>query len=438
MILKGKVRLGFSLTELMLALLLTLIISSGLVATFRSIRSTTADSARTNSITTSLKSLSNQMRYDFLNAGKGLSDLSIYNVQYEFVPAFENEVNNGKFMYGVTDHIVDANGDSNITLQWFDYEVNRGMGSITPTFLFSFDDPNNSNPLTGGTIHSNNTGALDAVQEGDIFLVYNIQPMLTSNTSQYLRDEPTKPAPWNNANLQPDNGVGNNAVLVQVTNAGGRVAPADSSLQHSVPLTFGLVDGGVFTNNYPGGGLRRDMNGAAVITNAPALTLANLSVNGTGAITEPHFLARKLGNSSNFHRVTYYVETAPDGTRTLMREHNSDAPEVIATNINRFEVELGFDVNPATAPVNVLLADQNGSVSAVTSDPDAFWLASADAYPGSAEDYHVFTGRHAIAARVSFSLETQTETASLGAARRLERGFEQQFRINSFLPMPYM
>lgn len=438
MILTGKVRLGFSLTELMLALLLTVIITTGMVATFRSIRTTTADSARTNSITTSLKSLSNQMRQDFSNSGKGLTDLSLYNVQYQFMPGFNNEANNGQFLYGVTDHDLDGSGNSSITIQWFDYEVNRGMNSITPSFLFSFDDPNNPNPLTGGAIHSNNTAALDSVQPGDIFLVYNIQPMLTSNTSQYTRDEPDKPAPWNNENLQPENNVGNNAIVVQVTEVGARVAPGNSSLQHSVPLTFSAEPDHVFSNNYPGGGLRFGMDGGATITNAPALTQVDLAVNGSGQITLPHFVARKFGNSANFHRVTYFVETAGNGRQTLMRRHNDDDPEPIATNVTNFQVDLGFDVNPATAPAAVLLADQNGSVSGVQGNADAFWITDPDTYPGTPENYHIFMGRHAIAARVTFALETITDTASGGPPARAQRGFEQQFRINSYLPMPYM
>lgn len=438
MILTGKVRSGFSLTELMLALLLTVIIGTGLMVTFKSIRAATSDSIRANGITTSLKSLSNQLRYDFSNAGRGFTDLSLYNIQYQFMNDFINEPNAGKNFYGITDHTREADGNSAITLQWFDYEINRGPTSITPTFLFSFANPGVTNPLDAGNLHSNSVNALTDVQEGDIFLVYSIAPMLTSNTSQYLRDEATKPAPWNNPALNPNTTVGNNAVLVQANAVGAITPPADSSLQNARAVTFGAVAGTVFNNNFPGGGLTRGMDPSATLTNAAALTLANLSVDGSGAITQPQFLARKLGNSNNFHRVTYYVETAPSGRKTLMRQHNNDDPEVIAVNIDNFQISLGFDVDPSIAPADVLLADQNGSVNANVNEPDSFWIEDGTAYPGSLEDYHIFVGRHAIAAKVSFTQSSLTDSWTGGPSQPVQRSFEQQFRVNSFLPMPYM
>lgn len=438
MILTGKVRSGFSLTELMLALLITLVIGTGLMATFKSINASTSDSIRANDITTSLKSLSNQLRYDFSNAGRGLTDLSLYNIQYQFMNDFNSEANAGKNFYGITDHTREADGTSSITLQWFDYEINRGPESITPTFLFSFTNPAVTNPLDAGNLHSNSVAALNAVQEGDIFLVYSIAPMLTSNTSQYLRDEATKPAPWNNPALGPNTTVGNNAVLVQASVVGALTPPADSSLQNARAVTFGAVAGTVFSNNFPGGGLTRDMDPSAMLTNAPALTLANLSVDGSGAITQPQFLARKLGNSGNFHRVTYYVDTAASGMKTLMRQHNNDDPEVIAVNINDFQISLGFDVDPSIAPADVLLADQNGSVNANLTQPDSFWIEDSTGFPGGADNYHIFVGRHAIAAKISFTQSSLTDSWTGGPSQPVTRSFEQQFRVNSFLPMPYM
>ncbi len=438
MFLTGKVRSGFSLTELMLALLLTLIIGTGLMVTFKSIRSTTSDSIRANDITTSLKSLSNQLRYDFSNAGRGFTDLSLYNIQYQFMNDFINEPNVGKNFHGITDHTREADGNSAITLQWFDYEINRGAESITPTFVFSFANPAVTNPLDAGSLHSNNVNALNGVQEGDIFLVYSIAPMLTSNTSQYLRDEASKPAPWNNPALGPSTTVGNNAVLVQVNAVGAITPPATSSLQNERAVTFGAVAGTIFSNNFPGGGLTRGMDPAVTLTNASALTDASLAISSNGAVTSPQFLARKLGNSNNFHRVTYYVETAASGRKTLMRQHNNDDPEVIAINIDNFQISLGFDVDPAIAPANVLLADQNGSVNANISEPDSYWIEDSSAYPNGLDDYHVFVGRHAVAAKVSFTQSSLTDSWTGGPSQPVQRSFEQQFRINSFLPMPYM
>ncbi|CAM2068917.1 Prepilin-type N-terminal cleavage/methylation domain-containing protein [Sulfidibacter corallicola] len=435
-------RSGFSLTELMVTLVISIVVLGGLMASFSRINQSTRDASRSNDMTVSMNGLSTQLRHDFANAAKGLSDMSAMNIKYRFTPGFVAEVNNGNFFYGVTNHVEDGNGFSSITLQWFDYDLVGAEASTTPSFVFTLPGGGNAWPgqVVSGLVHSNNEDDLNLLQEGDVFLVYQTSA-LTQNEA-YQRED-GQPAAWNNPALNQPGTAKTDALLVQVSAMGG-VEASSLNLAFQRELQFTPAGDNMFDNDFPGGSIDN------VYAETGPQTLPDLGLNAQGdgdnkfAVQADIIIARRLSPGTGFHRVRYEVDLSgvhPNTGQTvptLLRFHNNDTPEVIAVGVTQFRISLGMDVDPSSDPGLVLLADMDGAVS--VRDTLTTWADSAADLGVSEDNYRIIIGRHAMVARVDFGLETLTSNLvkDSGTPDKQARSFSQQFKINTTLPTPYL
>ncbi len=417
---RGRRRFGFSLTELMVSLLLAAIIMSGVAATFSQMRTSTGDQARTASLYSGVRGLNVQLHHDFSNAGRGLWDMSAYNIRYNFVDTFVAGGGQPRYFYGVTDHDVDG-GQSTIVLQWWDYDVMGDTNSKSPTFLFDLGSGAEF-PADGIFSTANLVGPanyLGEISPGDIFLIHGNRARTTTAAYNQVEGEATA-AVWNHNDVGGLAEPTNTAVLLEVSRVGGVALtgdPAYGSLSQ-VQVDFTATADSYFSN---------DLEGDSMFF--PFQRPSSFGDRDDWGNLDNMVYARKLGHRDDFHRVRYIVDNSGRWP-VLTRTHNNDTPEIILSNITDFSIFMGLDVTPGTVPANTLISDMDGTVNGTV---DELWAYEHTDYNTSYDDYQILIGRHAMAANITINSESTTETSK---GYRPKASFNSRFRINTGLPQP--
>ncbi|CAM2005891.1 PilW family protein [Acanthopleuribacter pedis] len=410
---------GFSLTELMLTLLIAVTIYGGVAATFSEMRKGATDQSRSSALSGSIRGVNVQMQHDFANAGRGLWDLSAFNIRYNFSDSFVAGAQ-PRYFHGVTDHDVeDISGQSTIIVQWFDYDVIGGNESKSPTFLFDLgvgeDFP------AGGLFTTANfigpTAYLQTVEPGDIFVIYNNAARTTTSAYTDIEGEGTL-AVWNHEQVGGAVDPLNTAVLLEVSEVSPveAVGSADYGNLQQITVNFAETGDSYFSP---------DMEGDSI-----SFPFSRPAEAGDPRLLDNTMFARKLGSRDDFHRVRYIIDNT--GTYpTLMRIHNNDDPEVLMTNVTDFSIFLGLDVAPNIPPNSVQINHMDGTLSAT--DPAAWAYEAAD-FGVSYDDYQTLLGRHALAANVLITAESTAETSD---GRLPTKSFNSRFRIANTVPLPF-
>ncbi len=437
--LKNRNYSGFSLVELMTTIAVVGVVMVGVIATFSRINSSTKNASRGLDITNSTQGIQELLKHDFGKAGKGISDLAALNFHYKFSPSFVQETTPSPFLYGVADLDYDSmSGSSEVTLQWFDYSLSAANEGRNPTFLMAFDTGESwdATGLYTGPVHilSNNSTYLNEIESGDIFVFYRYQ--IFTEASEFAEGA----AIWNSNVVDEAGNPVNSAVVLQigtVTSPIDVAQPAEHGIDLDFQVTATLAPSTFFDN---------DLSANPVVT--PYVKMSRtfpsaLIDENDGALRFPAsaYLARKLGNSSGFHRVHYRVEDSSQGEKILVRNENGRR-EIVATGVTKFEVYIGIDTANGMQPDAIQNTDIDGYVSSMSrpswtrglSDPDNGWGVSE-------EEFKIILGRHAMAAEVHFTQQStfrdSADQDTGGEGNRKIRSFVQQFRIwNNGLPMP--
>lgn len=418
----GQRRLGFSLTELMVSLLLASVIMSGVAATFSQMRTSAGDQARTAEVYSGVRGLNVQLHHDFSNAGRGLWDMSAYNIRYNFVDSFVSGTGLPRYFYGVTDHDVDGvSGQSTIVLQWWDYDVVGESSSKSPTFLFDLGSGASFPPdgvfSTAYLVGPSNY--LAEISAGDIFLIHGNRARATTSAYNQIEGEATE-AVWNHADVGALPEPTNTAVLLEVSRVGGVALTGDPAYGNlsQVQVDFTATADSYFSN---------DLEGDSMVF--PFQRPASFADREAWGNLDNMVYARKLGHRDNFHRVRYLVDNTGKYP-VLTRIHNNDNPEIILSNISDFSVYIGLDVSPGILPTTTLIRDMDGTVNGTA---DALWALNHTDYSASYDDYQTLIGRHAMAANVTIAAESTNETSK---GYRPKASFNSRFRVNTGLPQP--
>ncbi len=420
---------GFSLVELLVAVGIAVVVLGGLVKTFSDITKSTANANRASDMTSVTRGVAQLLEYDLSQTGRGISDVSALNVHYKFIPpptGIVDEAVPQLSLYGLAD--LDHDGSfSEVTLQWFDYDMAGTSGVSNPTFVVDFGDLQGllTDPLSNfngsAMLISNNLAALRGVAEGDIFLFYKYR--VFNEIEKFQTD-----AIWNAGLVDA---LGNSDIEAFILQIGSVQTPdTDTSglgMDYEMEITFS--DDSIF---------ERDLGSYAAETLFRAYSLVlTTEVRTELKLPSALFLARKLGDSDSFNRVNYFVESR-GGNNVLIRSHNG-VEEVVATNVAKFDVSAGLDVTNK-APDDILIEDMDGYVTALDAD---FWAMSFSDWGGSmtVEEYRRILGRHTMAVQVDFSVESLTKDFSDadagGSGGHKIRSFSRQFRLwNNSMPIP--
>jgi len=424
---------GFSLVEVLVTLAVTSVVMGGLVATFTSVTKGIDNTTKKSSQTNTMRGLSELMRKDFAAAGQGVSDLNAYNIRALISEAVSG-IDPGDpandlppYFYGVADvDYEDVNGRffSSVTLQWFEYDLATDNRA---TFFVSDYQWETSGTYTGPVVLStNSTEHATDLAEGDILVFYKLRVMYEEDA--YTED--TGPAIWNagfETNSKPDN----EAIILQVKTVTSGAAGGFDDLSEKVAVTF--HDSAIFLNNYgAGNGIQTEI---ADSDGDLATKLDNI-----GHPPGYAFIARKLGKENAFRRVSYSVRQMTSGDYVLVRTSNVGTDrysEIVATDVEEFEIRLGLDVQVGIEPDDVQQADIDGYVQ--RSDNSSWTMSyvlnpSLPTWPAgiTQDEFWISIGRHTLMADVLF---TQNVPDKLEGS--ITRSFRQQFRVNNnVLPMP--
>lgn len=412
---------AMTLVEIMVAIGIAAVVLGGVVATFSRVTSSVTNASRAADITVTNRSVADLLERDFANAGRGISDLNALNMHFAFSSSFVTGTLNEEHLYPIAGLEHDGTAYSDITLQWFDYDLSEPNRNLTFVADFpsgsAWDDLGNySEPVT---LLANDNTTLAQIQSGDIFVFYKYG-IFRVNQEDIAQD-----GIWN-SNIEDPDEPGrplNDAVILQV----GELSSVSTSLSVT-GITYARTiqtykSDQIFSN---------DLNGNASQTIfTPYNAALGVSLDDDLRMPAGTFLARRLGHASSFNRVRYYV---PPNSRTLIRSHNGNE-EVVASNVSRFEVRVGLDT-PKGNPTAFGSDDMDGYVSVNETNR---WTRDLTDSGLSIQQYKILLGRHALAAEVAFSIESlekdRGDSAAGGTGGTKVRSFVQHYRLwNSTLP----
>jgi prepilin-type N-terminal cleavage/methylation domain-containing protein len=428
----SRIKSGFSLVEVMVAIAITSIVMTGVVVTFSRVTKSAENAELSSAITNTSRGLADILRSDFTAAGKGFSDLKALDIHFRFHQdyyVYSSPIREDKLMYGITDLFYNvSNTTSEITFHYFDYDIREN-----PTFIFHTNETwgeAGTTTYNEGYVISTDLEALDKIKgvKDGIWLIYKYDWLVkTADDGETI---------WNTA---PDDGIPlNHGIILQAGTTGdvetgtyadhylGMDADTGDSLGRQMKLNFS--DGPIFSNQLSGNAIETPLVQAA--ESVPAKLDRGASGNHYRFPTG-YWLARYLGDAYSFNRVSYSIQrgSAPGDPDVLVREQNGELA-ALATEVEEFTVRIGIDSDVGVSPGSVTATMADGLISRVTEienwttgqQQDSRWSGL------SAEEFKKILGRHAIQAEVTF---TQASSQVEG-----DRSFDQVYRIvNGSLPL---
>lgn len=427
---------GFTLLELLVTLTVTIGVLAGTMAMFTKINQSVIDTNRNNDFTFQNRSLIDLMRQDFTRAGRGLNDFSVFNMNHQFQSAFAGTASEGR-LYPIAELAYDdATKSSEIVLHYFDYDMS-GVSSDNQTFFSILDSGDSGifgDNMTYINMMSNDQAAIDALAEGDMVLLYRFDAMRQSKAFNNPDQNP-----WINQLI--DGFRTNDAVVLEITALDPTEALGgnEDTVQYKRRVTFG--EGNVFTNTIDNTNLETrfedGLNNPTTAANDMATWLFETNSSRVPGLWQKGlFFARKLGNASSFHRVHYRVDTL-NGVRSLLRIENG-IEEVIAENVESFEVAIGVDAPRGMTPDAINNEDLDGYVT--SADPTQWTRAyddPANTWSVSEPLFNQIIGRHSAAAIVRMSQRVDYPDPRTGQITYKDRAFEHQFKLSLTRPTQY-
>ncbi len=417
---------AFSLLEVLLGLALSLIVIAGVAALFSGINSGVRNSARSSDLTNNVRGVFQILQHDVYMASRGIGDLNLYQFHFN-----NPNVSNENLFYGLA-NLHDDDGDSELEVQYFDYDFSSGAGNPT----FAVDWPGS----TGGELWPSDIPevnlmstidgdpAIGSIAVGDVFVFYRSNALFELGIEQLV--ENLQAGPYFDERTPEDGGLGNGGFIVQVSSV---EATAPES-----PYNCDGAPGGYLSAarvQFGGPSFSSDLSANPVLTNYTepindqkcpvSFFRDDLAASGWVRPASGLWLARKVGSGANYHRITYSVQN-----ETLIRTENGQ-PVILASNVKEFIIEAGMDIRPLQGD------DWDGAVSVL--EPD-FWITNMDTLAGDREQSRAYLGRHALAVRTSITFESLfddlTDSAAGGTGRTKTRTLSNQFRIkNQHLPL---
>ena len=412
-------RRAFTLTEMLVGILISFLLVGGLIATFNAVNLGVKNASRSNDLTQITRNVFNLLNADLTSAGRGISDLGAYQIHF----GHSLKTNDEPFFFGIVGQ-PELNGSSQVIFQWFEYDM---LGS--PTYVvtnvngggLSDGDPWGSPPSSVELVTNFiDDPAMSELGEGDIFLLYNPELMYNKpDIHEKIYTEINGDYTWNEVALN------NGAMILQATSV-----EVDGP-NGIAKVSFG--EGKSFLTGFnPPENAYSQMTGTMeqAMTAALADAKSGSSANGTPNQVKPPvnaWLARKLSSGEGFRRVRYFLN--PDNA-LIRRDESLGQPEdmVVATNVEEFDFFVGTDVvNPLAQ------SDPNEWDNAVAITDDASWLGAANT-----TQEVVRIGRHAVAAQMRITVKSlirnvQAETEDTYKTRT----FEKNWRLrNNHTPLP--
>lgn len=426
---------GITILELLVTITVTTVVLAGTMTMFTKINQSVLDTNRNNEFTFQNRSLIDLFKQDFLKAGKGMNDFSVLNVHHAFNSSFAATDNT--VLYPVADiSYDDSTQTSEIVLQYFDYDI-AGVARNNPTFFAMLDNGDSStfgDNMTYINIYGNNKTNLDSVVKGDVVMLYRFDALRQGKA--FKNDDQN---PWESQRV--DGKRTNDAILLEVTAVDETFSEGgdDTKIQFSKRITFG--EGNVFRNTIDTTEFETKFKDGVDNPGIAIDSMASWLFEGSesrvpGLRQTGLFFARKLGSSDSFRRVHYRV-TNQSGTQVLLRTENG-VDEVIAENIESFNVVLGVDVPKGNTAANVNNALMDGYVT--TRDPDSWTRAHNDpsnTWNITGPQFEKIIGRHAVAAIVKLVQKVEYPDPRTGTPELKRRAFEHQFKLSMTRPSHY-
>lgn len=400
---------AFSLIELMVVIAISVLLIGGVIATFNGINIGIKNTNRSNDLTAVMRNASSIFQADLSEVGRGMADMNTLQVHFQSTLADPNET----YFYGVVG-LPTKNGFSQVAFQWFDYDP---VSQPTLIVMNPGSAPGGTwtSPVTSVELATANTAdpALTEFVKGDVVLLYDPRILFDRNLHQSLYTNVK-------SDYSFDEDVLNNGAMLLEVSSTAPTGPGRLSVTFSSDGVFrnSLVPP---TNKYTN-----------TETDFSALITAGLTKGKDEFQFKPPqgvWLARKLGNSSNYRRVRYYVNEK----NALIRSDESTGVSqdmVVATNITEFEIEIGTDI---LNPLDPLAQDPASWDNAVSSSDTGQWFASS-----STPAQNILLGRHGVSVRLKLSVkalirDVQDGNASAGRddAEYKQRTLEKQFRIRN-------
>lgn len=431
---------AFSLVEVIVSIAVTAVIVTGATVAYSQISRSSTNSMAKSEQTNSLRGVSEMMRADFTAAGKGASDLNMYNIHYMLTdeltglsPA-DAGADHNPYFYGVGNLDYETVGNKNfskVTLQWFEFDADDETAQ--PTFFVSLTNgawDNSGGYVDALTLSTAKQEYVDSLQPGDFIVLYRVGVMYEASAYDNV-------AIWNAGLQDQNNDPAGEAVILQVDTIGDAAANEGyDDLTFKKSITF--RDDVVMTT-FPSEDYRMKPD----VTEPLGTNLVD-QVNNMGHPPAATFMVRRLGPEDAYQRVEYFVQQTPGQEKySLIRSANNGTKtmteEVVVSNVTTFDIRLGLDVPVNILPEDVVRDDMDGYVSNTDVNNWTMGLAVSEPYglpefdgSFSPREFKIIIGRHALMADVLF--ETSGDDVFDNS---FERGFRQQYRIyNNTLPMP--
>jgi len=417
----NKVMKGFSLIELMVAILITIIMVGGFVMALNSINTGTRNAARTSDLTNLSRGVFNLMQTDFYNASKGISDMNMYQIHINSDLADSDE----NLFYGITNLTSADDGESDVELQWFNYHrklidtdekvISMPTFQSTSTWVVVDESAAATNqpwdaavpPLTFISAQESDQ-ALNDLKAGDFFILYRADMMSNSelNNLENLHDKvDATTALWEEDKLL------NGAMLLQAVSV---------DTDTTVPEKYGI--GACLEDTHSYHSARKVHFGGTLFSNSLGTNIPQTNYSeadeGNRCIgkwltseesknlkqprpPEKTWLARKVGehselNGTNDHnRVRYYRDVDSD---TLIRVHNGEEM-IVASNVDFFEIQIGLDVTNTTDA-------WDGAVSIEETDN---WITNLTDVRTNVPSARALIHRHALAVKIIITFKSLRE-----------------------------
>lgn len=420
---------GFTLIEILMGLFLSLIVVAGVTAALTGINSGVRNASRSSDLTNNIRGVFQILQRDVYLASRGVGDVNLLQVHFNNPNAIDETL-----FYGISS-IDEDTGDSELVLQYFDYDYTAAGVDGNPTFVVDWlgsngneDWPPNIPPLHLMSAIANDPALAD-VQQGDLFLLYSSDPVYRAEINALALS--LNGGAFYNELLMSEGGVGNGAFLLQVV-AIEPTAPDDGfdcggdegGYQSAIRVAFG---GTTFVNDFAANPVRTKYTEPAIKCPRMALIDQDSGAAKLGWVKPPNgtWLARKLGDATAYHRVVYSVDNG-----TLIRNENG-VDMILASNVTDFTIDVGLDIRPGAAD------PWDGSVSVLDTD---YWIRDMDVLAGVRDESRAYLGRHALSMRTSITFESlfvdQEDTTAQGSGNRKVRTLTNQIRIkNQHLPL---
>ncbi|PIE02808.1 MAG: hypothetical protein CSA81_05680 [Acidobacteria bacterium] len=437
----NNIRKGFSLIELMVTLLISILLVGGFVLAMNNISTGTRNAARSTDLTNLSRGVFKLMQSDLYNVSRGISDLNMYQIHINSDVAAADE----NLFWGITDLSSTGAGNSAIEFQWFNYHK-RYVDAAGKTYTVPSYLSNNTfavidrlagaskpwdNVIPNLTIMSTivNDPEIQDIKVGDYFLIYNPNLLYDedNNNLDTLHDQTNS-----HTGLLKEDDFENGAMILQVTQVADAPVPPGYSDTDCGAAGFGynsakdLRFGGTTFSNALGSNVPK-----CDYTRPVEPCVGKFFTTSTDLVTQPRtapgtWLARKLGSGTStredYNRVRYYRNGD-----TLLRDHNGNTM-IVASNVEHFEVQIGMDVTDT-------IQDWDGAV--YPGEPGRWISKFEDLTGGNSQYRRAMVGKHALAVKVIIKFRSQMkdlqDTSGDGYKRRT---FEQVIHLkNSHLPM---